>query len=219
MDAPGDVTNQGVYQTPPKRLNAFRRKARESTLSPGSLRAGKQSRIKDDLMYERVQIMMKVELDSMKIDIEKKMYEAMEARKNDMYADMRKEMYEALRAEMYAIVKGEMHALLRADVHVMETLVYKKMDERLASFKSWKAKIEKCVAEKDALLKKLQEELVLCKGKLNTNNTTQNSATGSQLQEEMKELKSHVEKEIKSFANVAKQKMENVEHVVKENAE
>ena len=35
----------------------------------------------------------------------------------------------------------------------------------------------------------------------------------------MKELKSHVEKEIKSFADVAKQKMENVEHVVKENAE
>lgn len=219
MDAQGDVEDQGVYQTPPKRLNALRRKARENTLSPGSLRAGKHSRINDDLMYERMHTMMKVELDHLKIDMEKKMYETMEAQKDDMYAHMRKEMYETLRDELYVTVKGEMHALLRADVNVMETMVCKKMDERLASFESWKAKTEKCMADKDALIKKLQEELTVCKGKLDTNSTIQNRATGPHLQEKMEELKSHVEKEIKSFADVTKQKMESVEHVMKENAE
>ena len=54
-------------------------------MSPGSLRAGKLAKIKDELMYEKMQTMIKVELSLMRVDIEREMHATVVAFKNDMY--------------------------------------------------------------------------------------------------------------------------------------
>ena len=69
---------EDTYQTPPKAKATFRRKARESVLSPRSLRASKLSKIKDDVLFEKVQMMIQAELTLVKQELEREMVEAKE---------------------------------------------------------------------------------------------------------------------------------------------
>ncbi|MCO5590838.1 hypothetical protein L7F22_044813 [Adiantum nelumboides] len=81
-----------LYRTPPKAKQTFRRKNREHIVSPAMLRADKMSKTKDEIMYERVQMMIRAELSLLRSDIEKEMHTQVEIYKKTMYADIRKEL-------------------------------------------------------------------------------------------------------------------------------
>ncbi|KAI5055629.1 hypothetical protein GOP47_0029150 [Adiantum capillus-veneris] len=59
------------YQASLKATATFRRKIRDSVLSPNSMRAGKLNKIKDEAMYEKVQMMIRVELNLIRAFMEK----------------------------------------------------------------------------------------------------------------------------------------------------
>ena len=166
MDQSVDVGDASVYKTPPKSKVTFRRRIRDSTLSPGSLRARKLFKVKDDLVYERVQVMIKAELSVMRGDIEKEMYANVETCKKAMYADMRKQLDKEMlgkRDEMYTALKGEMQNIVRAEVNVMECVMRKRLEDAIAVFESWKSIVEERISEKDALIEELKGELTACK--------------------------------------------------------
>ena len=142
-----DIEDGNLCQTPPKAKLIFRRKTRDNALSPGSLRAGKLAKIKDELMYEKMQTMIKVELSLMRVDIEREMHAAVVASKNDMHTTL----------------KGEMHAIVRAEVNVLECVMQKRLDDALAVFESWKSNVEKRISDKDALIEELKGELAALK--------------------------------------------------------
>ncbi|MCO5560027.1 hypothetical protein L7F22_013633 [Adiantum nelumboides] len=91
MDQPVAVGNECPYETPPKWKATIRQRTQDSTLTPESMRTGKLSRVKMT-MYEKVQVMIKVELSLLRGDIEKEMYANVESYKKAMYANMRKEL-------------------------------------------------------------------------------------------------------------------------------
>ena len=72
------ISTGDTYQTPPKAKATFRRKARESVLSPSSLRASKLNKITDDVLFEKVQMMIQAELTLIKQELEREMVKAKE---------------------------------------------------------------------------------------------------------------------------------------------
>lgn len=113
MSEEGDAS---IYNTPQKTKATFKRRNGDSILSPGSLRVGKTVRIQDDLISEKVQVMIKDELSFMRDDIRKEMYANAENYKKSMYADMRKELDKEMlgkQNELYTSLKLEMQTLVR----------------------------------------------------------------------------------------------------------
>ena len=76
MDDPIILGEEDACQTPPNAKRAARQKMRESLLLPSSMRAVKLSKVKDDIMFEKVQFMIKAELNLMKSDMEKEIVKA-----------------------------------------------------------------------------------------------------------------------------------------------
>ncbi|MCO5573868.1 hypothetical protein L7F22_027643 [Adiantum nelumboides] len=153
MDQPDEMDDTSSFVAPQKMQATFKRRNRESILSPGTLRAGKTIRVKDDVWIERIQVMIKSELSFMIDDIRKEMYANADNYKNSMYADMRKELDKAMLGkydEMYTSLKGEMQNLVLVEVNAMECAKQKKLDEAMASFDAWKTNVETCIKEKDA---------------------------------------------------------------------
>ena len=70
----------------------FKRRNRDSVLSPGSLRVGKTSRIHDEAMMEKVQMMIKSEINFMRDDLRKEMHASAESYRNSMYVNMKREL-------------------------------------------------------------------------------------------------------------------------------
>ena len=131
-----------AYHTPPKAKMTFRRKGRDSILSPGSLRAEKSSRTKDDAWAEKVHVMIKAEVNSLRSEIEREMLANVDAYKKDMYA-----------------LRVESQATARAEIKVMECVMQKRLDDACATFETFKANVEKRANEKDAVIEELKREL------------------------------------------------------------
>ncbi|MCO5602533.1 hypothetical protein L7F22_056666 [Adiantum nelumboides] len=128
-----------IYKTPPKAKQTFRRKNREHIVSPAMLRANKMSKTRDEIMYERVQMMIRAELSLLRSDIEKEMHTQVEIYKETMYADIRKELDNELmskKEEMYKSLKIEMQNSMRAEAIVIECVVQKKLEDALLAFES-----------------------------------------------------------------------------------
>ncbi|MCO5611640.1 hypothetical protein L7F22_065894 [Adiantum nelumboides] len=203
-----------IFKTPPKAKQTFRRKNREHIVSPAMLRADKMSKTRDEIMYERVQMMIRAELSLLRSDIEKEMHTQVEIYKETMYADIRKELDKDLmskKEEMYKSLKIEMQNSMRAEANVIECMMQKKLEDTLLAFESWKSNTEKCMNGKNALIEELKGELAECKkeqkkavkdleGKLLTlsegmeaRGTTQEKTVDTQLQEELEEMKRQME--------------------------
>ena len=130
MDQPCEEGDRNSFVTPQKQKATFKRRNRESVLSPNSMWAGKTVRVKDDEMMERIQVLIKSELSFMRDDIRKEMYANADSSKNSMYADTTKELHDG----MYTSFKVEMQHLIRAEVNVVECIMQEKLDEVVASF-------------------------------------------------------------------------------------
>jgi hypothetical protein len=143
MDEPVDTGGRSAYHTPPKAKMTFRRKVRDNILSPGSLRAEKSSRTKDEAWAEKVHVMIKAEVSLLRSEIEREMLANVDAYKKDMYA-----------------LRVEAQAIARAEIHVMECAMQKRLDEASAIFETFKANVEKRMNEKDAMIEELKKELV-----------------------------------------------------------
>ena len=166
MEQSGEEGDTSGFMTPQKMKATFKRRNRESILSPSSMRAGKAVRVKDDVMIEKIQMMIKSDLSFMRDDIRKEMYANADSYKNSMYADMRKELDKAMLDKhngMYTSLKVEMQNLIRTEVNIMECTMQEKLDGAIANFESWKTNMENRIKEKDTVIKELKEELVACK--------------------------------------------------------
>lgn len=151
-----------VFQTPPKAKHTFRRKSRDYTVSPTMLRADKMYKLKDEMMYERMQVMIRSELSLLRNDIETGLYAHVEAYKKTMHADtISKKEHE----QICTSLKTELQHYVKAVVNVMECVVQKKLDDALHAFESWKMNAENRMNEKDALIEELKGELTACKNK------------------------------------------------------
>lgn len=170
MEQTGIPEDPEVFQTPPKAKHTFRRKNREYTVSPTMLRADKMYKFKDEMTYERIQVMIRSELSLLRKDIETEMYAHVETCKETMYADMRKELDNEMiskheHEQICTSLKTELQNYVRVEVNVMECVVQKKLADALHAFESWKSNAEKRMNEKDALIEELKGELAACKNK------------------------------------------------------
>ncbi|MCO5547614.1 hypothetical protein L7F22_001065 [Adiantum nelumboides] len=79
-----------------------------------------------------------------------------------------------------------------------------KLDGIFVIFESWKLDVEPRLKAKDALIEEFKGQFVACKSKLDANDTCHISRAKPHLQEEVKELKSHVGNSLKTWTNVVK---------------
>ena len=141
---------EGNYQTPPKAKATFRRKNRESVLSPSSLRASKLNRIRDDAMFEEVQMMIQAELTLVRQELEREMVKAKE--------DYRLQLDNELTVKMTNKVRSE--------VEVAWALWERELEKTMTTVAKWRAEMEERLKEKDALIDGLKRELAEYKDKL-----------------------------------------------------
>ena len=149
MDDPIISGEEDACQTPPNAKQAVRCKMRESLLSPSSMRAVKLSKVKDDIMFEKVQFMIKAELNLMRSDMEKEIVKAKEVCKLQLYNELTVEIQNKVRTE----------------IDVAQALWRKELDETVTTFTVWKLEMEKRLNEKDALIEELKREFAEYKNK------------------------------------------------------
>ena len=150
MDDPIISGEEDACQTPPNAKRAARRKMRESLLSPSSMRAVKLSKVKDDIMFEKVQFMIKAKLNLMRSDMEMELVKSREVCKLQLYNELTIEMQNKVRAE----------------IEVAQALWRKELDVTVTTFTVWKSEMEKRLNEKDALIEELKREFAEYKNKL-----------------------------------------------------
>ncbi len=163
------------------------------------MRARKLSKNKDDIMFEKVQVMIKAELRSMRTEMEGELYAALESHKGEIMGPIG--------------MKGELQNYVRAEVNVVEIMFHKKLENAVATFETWKSEMEQSIREKDAQIENLKKQLTACKEKLDTNEGSLNNKTQPHLQEEVKELKTSVENGLKAWSDVVKQHQKNTEWI------
>ena len=112
-------------------------------MSPSSMRAVKLSKIKDDIMFEKVQTMIKVELNLMRADMERELVKARDAYKLQLYNELMIDMKNNTRAE----------------IEVAQALWRKELEATVTTFASWKSEMEKRLNGKDALIEELKKEV------------------------------------------------------------
>ena len=143
MDDPIIPGEDEECRTPPNAKRAARRKMRDSLVSPSSMRAVKLSKVRDDIIFEKVKSMIKVELDLMRAAMERELVKARDAYKLQLYNELMLEMKNNMRAEL----------------DVAQTLWRKGLGVTITTFEAWKAEMEKCLNGKDALIEELKKEV------------------------------------------------------------
>ena len=91
---------EGSLHTPPKARNTFQRRPRDSFLSPGSIRKSKINKIKDDALFEKVQIIIRAELSLLRSEMERELATAKEAFKTQLHMELTVSFQSRIRAEM-----------------------------------------------------------------------------------------------------------------------
>lgn len=140
-------------------------------MSPSLLRAKKAAKVKDEHMYEKVQIMIKAELSAMRASFEKEVCTSMEAH----------------RVNLYNVLKGEMQQFVRAEVQIAQVLWQQELNKATDTWEAWKSEMQKSISEKDATIEALRKEIASCKSKTNDNEENQPSVV-----EELKNIKEQV---------------------------
>ena len=215
----GEPAAEDIYTTPQKMKATFKRRNRDSVLSPGSLRLGKTSRIHDEAMMEKVQMMIKSEINFMRDDLRKEMHASAESYRNSMYVNMKRELGKELlgiQDEKCSSLKTELQNLIKAEVNVMECIVQKRLeDEVVAKFESWKTNMEKCMREKDAIIEELKGELATFKLASNKEEDTQPSMLKEleEVKEQMKTLREGEEQKSKATSSWAERLFKTQEKV------
>ena len=97
-------------------------------MSPIMLRADNMYKFKDEMMYERIQVMIRSELSLLRNDIETEMYAHVETCKKTMHTDMRKELDNEMiskheHEQICTSLKTELQNYVKAEVNVMECVV------------------------------------------------------------------------------------------------
>lgn len=92
--------DEGNLQTPPKGKAFFKRRPRESLLSPGSIRVSKMNKIKDEALFEKVQIIVQAELAQMKAEMERELTKAKEVFKTQLHLELTVSFQNRLREEI-----------------------------------------------------------------------------------------------------------------------
>ena len=92
--------DEGSLQTPPKGKAFFKRRLRESLLSPGSIRVSKMNKIKDEALFEKVQIIVQAELAQMKAEMERELTKAKEVFKTQLHLELTVSFQNRLREEI-----------------------------------------------------------------------------------------------------------------------
>ena len=214
----GEPAAEDIYITPQKTKATFKRRNRDSVLSPGSLRLGKTSRIHDEAMMEKVQMMIKSEINFMRDDLRKEMHANAESYRNSMYVNMKRDLGKELlgiQDEKCSSLKTEIRNLIKAEVNVMECVVQKRLDEVVAKFESWKTNMEKCMREKDAIIEELKGELAAYKLASNKEEDTQPSMLKEleEVKEQMKTLREGEEQKSKAASSWAERLFKTQEKV------
>ena len=140
---------EGNYQTPPKAKATFRRKNRESVLSPSSLRASKLNRIRDDALFEKVQMVIQAELTLVRQELEREMVKAKEDYKLQLDNELTVKMTNKARAE----------------VEVARALWEKELEKTMTTMAKWRAEMEERLKKKYTLIDGLKRELAEYKDK------------------------------------------------------
>ena len=97
---PSTISTEDTYQTPPKAKATFQRKARESVLSPSSLRASKLNKIRDDVLLEKFQMMIQAELTLMRAEMEREMVKTKEVYKAQLNNKLSTKLSSMMSAEV-----------------------------------------------------------------------------------------------------------------------
>lgn len=211
------------FSTPPRPKNMYRRRIREGTITPSSKRMSKMARMREDAMCEEMHALLKAEMRTMKLEMEQEFHDKIHAKVVEELMGQMK--------DMYAMMKAELQGQIRAECDVQGSLTYAKWEEKLpmeiqsvrnemqkdmhAQMLLWKREFDTCMLEKDRMITELKEELTTCKTILGSHTDRQGGDMAPQIQNEIKELKIQVEKEIKTFAEVAKQNKAEAEENAK----
>lgn len=196
-DAPASSVgeDEGSYQTPPRATQTFRRKVRESILSPGSLRASKVSKSKDEDLYERMHIMLRAEIKFMRAEMGKEVLTILEEHKQEMYKTMKKEFDKeiaVMRTQMQKEIKEEIQSWIKDGAGGLK-MVTEKVEVGIGALLKWKKEIDKHIEEQNKTVKDLEEKFVTLSKSMEARETTQEKTADPQLQEELEKVKKQME--------------------------
>ncbi|MCO5606610.1 hypothetical protein L7F22_060798 [Adiantum nelumboides] len=209
MDEPLIPEDDNACQTPSNAKRAARQKMLDSLVSHESMRARKLSKVKDDIMFERVQSLIKAKLSSMRGEMENDMYEILESYK----AKIRGKLLRETQAKLYTNIKNELQWYVGAEAKVLGCVMHKKVDDALVTFETWKLKVEESIRKKDALIEDIKKQLVAFKENLDTNEASLKNNAQPHLKQEVKELKTNVENGLRAWLDVVKQHEKNMKWI------
>ena len=165
--------DEGNLQTPPKGKAFFKRRPRESLLSPGSIRVSKMNKIKDEALFEKVQIIVQAELAQMKAEMERELTKAKEVFKTQLHLELTVSFQNRLREEI-DVARTLWKRELETEQKEMEkelTKIKKEHKDQLAketetiqtlwkeNLVIWKEEVEKKFKDKESLTDRLKKDI------------------------------------------------------------